>query len=56
MRVVRQRYTRLGAHCYRYDNLQSGYQADITVDDLGLVTGYPGAFERLSMTPEGGTP
>jgi uncharacterized protein len=56
LRVVQQRYTRLGAHCYQYDNLQSGYHADITVDDLGLVTGYPGAFERLSMTPEGGTP
>jgi uncharacterized protein len=55
LRVVRQRYTRLRAHCYQYDNLLSGYQADITVDDLGLVTGYPGAFERLNGRQESET-
>lgn len=32
-RAVRQRYTRLGPHTYRYENLSSGDGAELTVDD-----------------------
>lgn len=47
VRAVRQRYTRLSDHAYRYENLESGYVAEITVDAAGLVTFSPGAFERV---------
>ncbi|GMA13737.1 hypothetical protein E5F05_15390 [Deinococcus metallilatus] len=46
-RVARQRYTRTGDLTYRYENLESGYVNEITVDGEGLVTLYPGAFGRL---------
>ncbi|GBF05079.1 hypothetical protein DAERI_030245 [Deinococcus aerius] len=47
LRVARQRYKRTGEATYRYENLDSGYTNEITVDRFGLVTLYPGAFERL---------
>ncbi|BDP42129.1 transcriptional regulator [Deinococcus aetherius] len=47
VRAVPQRYTRLAEHTYRYENLESGYAVEITVDAQGLVTRYPGAFERV---------
>jgi len=46
-RVVRQRYTRLGPHTYRYENLSSGYSADLTVDDELFVREYPGQFTLI---------
>lgn len=44
---VRQRYTRLSEQQYRYENLQTGYCNEVTVDGDGLVQFYPGAFERI---------
>ena len=41
-----QRYTRLGKDTYRYES-NTGFSADIAVDDLGLVTAYPGGWERI---------
>jgi hypothetical protein len=44
---VRQRYTRLaGPGGYRYENLDNGFVADLTVDDDGLVVDYPGPWRR----------
>jgi hypothetical protein len=42
-----QRYTRLTKNTYRYES-NTGFSADIVVDDLGLVTTYPGGWERIS--------
>lgn len=42
-----QRYTRLDEDLYRYESLDSDFEADITVDASGLVLDYPGLFERL---------
>jgi len=42
-----QRYTRLAQNTYRYSS-NTGFSADIVVDDLGLVTSYPGGWERIA--------
>lgn len=42
-----QRYTRLSANTYRYES-NTGFSAEIAVDDFGLVTTYPGGWERLA--------
>ena len=49
-----QRYTRLDDRLYHFESLDSGYTADITVDDHGLVTDYPGLFRRV--WPESDSP
>lgn len=41
-----QRYTRLSQDTYRYQS-NTGFQADIVVDDLGTVMAYPGGWERI---------
>jgi len=41
-----QRYTRLTKDTYRYQT-NTGFSAEIAVDDLGLVTAYPGGWERI---------
>ncbi|WP_460273412.1 putative glycolipid-binding domain-containing protein [Celeribacter sp. ULVN23_4] len=47
-RKVMQRYTCLSpARAYLYENLTSGFAAEIKVDGHGLVTDYPGAYCRL---------
>jgi hypothetical protein len=43
-----QRYTRLAEHVYRYESLDSGFTADLEVDDLGLVVNYPGWCQRVA--------
>ncbi|WP_253582834.1 putative glycolipid-binding domain-containing protein [Deinococcus sp. HSC-46F16] len=48
LRPTRQRYTRTGEDTYRYENLDSGYSNEITVDGARLVTLYPDAFKRLA--------
>jgi hypothetical protein len=49
---LRQRYTRLGEHAYRYESGNDAYTftADLAVDDLGLVTSYPPAWQRIAST------
>ncbi len=41
-----QRYTRLTKDTYRYES-NTGFSAEIVVDDLGLVTAYPNGWERI---------
>ena len=41
-----QRYTRRGKDTYRYKS-NTGFSAEIVVDDFGLVTTYPGGWERI---------
>lgn len=42
-----QRYTRLQKDIYRYES-NTGFSAQIGVDDLGLVTAYPSGWERIA--------
>jgi len=46
LRAAPQRYTRLGDQAWRFESLDSGFTADLTVDDDGLVIDYPGLFRR----------
>jgi len=41
-----QRYTRLDTNRYRYESA-TGFTAELTVDDVGLVIDYPGGWERV---------
>lgn len=41
-----QRYTRLAANTYRYDNTDGSFSADLTVDDLGVVEIYGNLWTR----------
>lgn len=47
LRPVRQRYTNLGGGRYRYEALDGGYTAVLSVDESGFVLEYPGRFRRL---------
>ena len=47
MQAVRQRYTRLSERRYRYEGLHNGFVAEFEVDHAGLVTDYPGSWERV---------
>jgi hypothetical protein len=42
-----QAYTRLGSHAWRFESMADGFQAELEVDDDGLVVHYPGLFHRL---------
>lgn len=42
-----QAYTRTAARQYLFENCGSGFRARLTVDAGGLVTDYPGYFERV---------
>ncbi len=48
VRPVNQRYTRLTAHTWRYENVDSGYTTEFEVDEHGLVVDYPTEFRRVS--------
>ncbi|WP_250473909.1 putative glycolipid-binding domain-containing protein [Caballeronia sp. GAFFF1] len=37
-----------GKRRYRFEGLDTGFTAEIAVDDDGLVTDYPGLFERIA--------
>lgn len=41
-----QRYTRIAKDVHRYES-NTGFSAEIGVDDLGLVTTYPGGWEQI---------
>jgi len=43
-----QRYERLGQYDYRYANLDSGFTAIVTVDDLALPVSYEGVWTRIA--------
>jgi hypothetical protein len=42
-----QAYTRVSARQYRFENLDSGFRAELSTDADGLVIDYPGFFERV---------
>lgn len=47
VRPMVQRYTRLGSHRWRYESVESGFTAELEVDEFGLVIDYPTLFRRL---------
>lgn len=49
LRRTAQRYTRLSPFVYRYENLNSGYSNEVTLDADGLVRSYPHAFDRVEL-------
>jgi uncharacterized protein len=51
VRVAPQRYTRLGANEYRYESVDSGFTAVLTVDDDGIVVDYPQLSRRVILPP-----
>jgi uncharacterized protein len=46
---VPQRYTRLGERTYRYENLPTGFVAEVEVDARGIVVFYPPGWERIGL-------
>ncbi|RYD54855.1 MAG: hypothetical protein EOP56_17965 [Sphingobacteriales bacterium] len=46
IRPVQQRYMRMSEHVYHYENIPNDFEADIKVDDHGLVVDYPSLFVR----------
>jgi hypothetical protein len=49
VRPMRQGYTRLADRRYRFENLDgTGFRADLTVDERGVVVDYDGVFRRVS--------
>lgn len=44
---VEQYYTKLADYLYKYEGAFRNFVAEIPTDDFGLVTSYPGLFERL---------
>jgi hypothetical protein len=47
VKPVQQRYTRVTEHSYHYENIPNDFEADIRIDDHGLVVDYPGLFQRI---------
>jgi len=48
LELLPQSYTRIDAHRYRYQS-GTGFSAELQVDDLGLITSYPGGWERAGQ-------
>lgn len=46
IKALSQRYRKLSEHAYHYENIPNDFEADIKVDDEGLVVNYPGLFTR----------
>ncbi|MBS0029653.1 putative glycolipid-binding domain-containing protein [Chitinophaga sp. 22321] len=47
LQKVQQRYTRLGSHEYRYDNVSTDFTADLPFDENHIVKDYPEIFTRI---------
>ena len=47
---LRQRYRRLSANVYRYENIGNDFRAEIEVDEEGLVVLYTGGWERIAAS------
>jgi uncharacterized protein len=47
IQLLCQRYTRIAKNLYRHES-ETGFSAEIVVDDLGLVMAYPGGWERIA--------
>lgn len=48
IKLVKQIYTRISAHEYKYENSDKDFQALLQVNTQGLVESYPGLFERAN--------
>ncbi len=48
IRPVRQRYRRLSATRYHYENVPNDFEADIRIDESGFVIDYPSLFIRTA--------
>jgi uncharacterized protein len=48
LELLPQSYARIDAHRYRYQS-GTGFSAELQVDDLGLITSYPGGWERAGQ-------
>ena len=46
LRPATQRYTRLADRKYKFENVPNDFEADLEVDELGMVISYPGLFAR----------
>ena len=49
IKPVHQKYIRLSDTVYHYENVPNDFEADITVDDFGLVVDYPELFVRTTI-------
>ncbi|MGH2487944.1 MAG: putative glycolipid-binding domain-containing protein [Ktedonobacterales bacterium] len=49
IRLLGQTYTRLDERTYRYES-DTGFRAEIVVDEVGFVVTYPGGWDRLLPT------
>jgi hypothetical protein len=47
LKTVRQAYTRLEQDSYRFEDLDTGFTAELVTDPDGLVLEYPGLFARV---------
>lgn len=43
-----QRYTRIGSHRWLFELVETGFTAELEIDEFGLVLDYPALFRRLS--------
>jgi uncharacterized protein len=50
LEVLEQTYTRIGVDRYRYEVPASGFSAELTVDDEGLVVDYSGLARRVASS------
>ncbi len=48
IRPVQQQYTRTAVNKYLYENIETDFKAEISVDESGLVTSYPELFEKIA--------
>jgi len=49
IKPVHQKYIRLADGIYHYENIPNDFEADILVDEWGLVIDYPALFVRTSL-------
>jgi hypothetical protein len=47
IRPVQQQYTRTAVNKYLYENIETDFKAEISVDESGLVSTYPELFEKI---------
>ena len=52
IKPVTQKYTRLSEYSYKYENVPNDFEANVSVDEFGFVTDYPGLFERIAIRTE----
>ena len=49
MMPVKQKYAPVSKRIYHYENIPNDFEADIVVDEFGLVVDYPLLFERTAL-------